>query len=109
MPTYEYECTKCGHTFEAFQRMSDAPLSSCPQCRGGVRRLIGGGMAVIFKGSGFYTTDYKKGSALTGGNGKDKAKDAGVEKKAEKAGDTTPVKTADSGTGSTKTEKTPVS
>ncbi|MCX7031560.1 MAG: zinc ribbon domain-containing protein [Spirochaetes bacterium] len=112
MPTYEYECTKCGHTFEAFQSMKDAPLSSCPQCRGRVRRLIGGGMAVIFKGSGFYSTDNKKGSALTGGNGKDKVKDAGAEKTAEKAGEKagekTPAKAADSGSGSSKTEKTPV-
>ena len=106
MPTYDYECTKCGHAFEAFQRMSDAPLSSCPKCRGKVRRLIGGGMGVIFKGSGFYTTDYKKGSSLTGGNGKDreKAKDAG----APTSGDTTPAKAADSGTASAKAEKTPV-
>jgi putative FmdB family regulatory protein len=106
MPTYEYECTKCGHTFEALQRMKDAPLSSCPQCRGRVRRLIGGGMGVIFKGSGFYTTDYRKGPSLTGGNGngKDKAKEAG----AGKTGETTPAKAADSATGSAKAEKAPV-
>jgi len=99
MPTYEYECTKCGHTFEAFQSMKDEPLSSCPECRGRVRRLIGGGIGIIFKGSGFYTTDYKKSSALTGGNGKDKAKEAGAEK--------TPAKASDSGAGSAKSEKTP--
>ena len=77
MPTYEYKCTKCGHTFEAIQRMTDAPLTRCPKCKGTVRRVIGGGMGVIFKGSGFYSTDNKKGSALTGGNGsssKDKEK-----------------------------------
>jgi putative FmdB family regulatory protein len=76
MPTYEYECTKCGHTFEAFQSIKDEPLSRCPECKGAVRRVINGGMGVIFKGSGFYTTDYKKSSALTGGNGhaKDKEK-----------------------------------
>ncbi len=74
MPTYEYECTKCGHTFEAFQSMKDAPLSSCPECRGRVRRLIGGGLGVIFKGSGFYSTDNKKGSVLTGGNGNGKGR-----------------------------------
>jgi putative FmdB family regulatory protein len=103
MPTYEYECTKCGHTFEAFQSMNDAPLSSCPECRARVRRLIGGGLGVIFKGSGFYSTDNKKGSALTGGNGKDKEKpkDGGGEKAAEK----TPVKATDS--SGPKTEKTP--
>ena len=98
MPTYEYECTKCGHTFEAFQSMKDEPLSSCPKCRGRVRRLIGGGIGVIFKGSGFYTTDYKKSSALTGGNGKDKSKESGAEK--------TPAPSSDTGTSPAKTEKT---
>src|SRR5512136_2115947 len=101
MPTYEYECTKCGHTFEAFQSITAAPLSSCPQCRGKVRRLIGGGMGIIFKGSGFYTTDYKKSSALTGGNGKAKEKEAGA------TGEKTPPKTSDSGANPAKTEKTP--
>ncbi len=69
MPTYEYKCTSCGHTFEAFQSMNDKPLSRCPKCKSAVKRVINGGMGVIFKGSGFYTTDYKKSSALTGGNG----------------------------------------
>jgi putative FmdB family regulatory protein len=63
MPTYEYECKKCGHTFEAFQSMSDEPLKSCPQCGKEVRRLIHGGTGVIFKGSGFYVTDKGKGAA----------------------------------------------
>ena len=74
MPTYEYECTKCGHTFEKLQRISDDPLTRCPKCKGALRRLIHGGMGIIFKGSGFYTTDYKKSSALTGGNGSNKDK-----------------------------------
>ena len=69
MPTYEYECTKCGHTFEAFQTISEKPLSRCPECRGSVKRIIHGGLGVIFKGSGFYSTDNKRGSALSGGNG----------------------------------------
>jgi len=70
MPTYEYKCTNCGHTFEAFQSITEEPLTRCPKCKASVRRVINGGMGVIFKGSGFYTTDYKKSSALTGGNGK---------------------------------------
>ena len=75
MPTYEYKCTNCGHTFEAFQSMTEKPLSRCPKCKGAIRRVINGGIGVIFKGSGFYTTDYKKSSALAGGNGsKDKEK-----------------------------------
>ena len=69
MPTYEYACTNCGNTFEAVQKISDKPLTRCPKCKGAIRRVIHGGMGVIFKGSGFYTTDYKKSSALTGGNG----------------------------------------
>ncbi len=61
MPTYDYECTQCGHTFEAFQNMSDEPLKKCPECGKKVRRLIGGGVGIIFKGSGFYVTDNKSG------------------------------------------------
>ncbi len=60
MPTYDYECTDCGYSFEYFQSMSDEPLKTCPKCGGKVRRLIGGGLGVIFKGSGFYVTDNRK-------------------------------------------------
>jgi putative FmdB family regulatory protein len=105
MPTYEYECTKCGHTFDAFQRMVEAPLSACPECRGKVRRLIGGGLGVIFKGSGFYSTDNKKGSSIAGGNGKDKSKEAAAAKPDAKAEGKSGEKTSDSGTGTAKTEK----
>ncbi len=84
MPTYEYVCTK-GHTFEAFQSIKDDPLKRCPTCNSAVRRVINGGMGVIFKGSGFYSTDNKKSSALTGGNGSSsKEKDRPAEKAAEK-------------------------
>ena len=77
MPTYDYECTKCGYTFEAFQNMSDEPLTKCPECGKKVRRLIGGGIGIIFKGSGFYVTDNKSGgkngsSAVSAGNGSGK-------------------------------------
>jgi putative FmdB family regulatory protein len=64
MPTYEYECSKCGHELEAFQSMKDAPLKKCPACgRLTLRRKIGGGAGLIFKGSGFYITDYKRKGA----------------------------------------------
>jgi putative FmdB family regulatory protein len=64
MPTYEYFCTKCGHEMEAFQSIKDAPLTKCPACRKpGLKRKIGGGAGLIFKGTGFYITDYKKSSA----------------------------------------------
>ena len=60
MPTYEYECAACGHRFERFQNMSDAPVKTCPECGQKVKRLIGTGGAVIFKGSGFHSTDYRQ-------------------------------------------------
>jgi putative FmdB family regulatory protein len=60
MPTYEYECSKCKHAFEEFQKITDKPLVQCPKCGGRLRRLISGGAGLIFKGSGFYVTDYKK-------------------------------------------------
>jgi putative FmdB family regulatory protein len=61
MPTYEYVCAKCGHEMEAFQPMKAAPLKLCPACkRRTLKRMVGGGAGLIFKGSGFYITDYKK-------------------------------------------------
>ena len=62
MPTYEYECQKCHYRFEVFQSIKDKPKTTCPQCRGRVKRLLGTGASIIFKGSGFYTTDYRKPS-----------------------------------------------
>ena len=59
MPTYEYHCTECGFNFEEFQSMAAEPLHICPKCGGKVRRLISAGGGIIFKGSGFYETDYK--------------------------------------------------
>jgi putative FmdB family regulatory protein len=74
MPTYEYSCQKCGQTFEAYQSMRDAAFRECPKnlCRlerwghGKVKRLLGTGAGVIFKGSGFYTTDYRSKSYQEG-------------------------------------------
>lgn len=62
MPTYEYECAnaKCGHNFEKFQSITAKPLDKCPKCGKKVKRLIGSGSGIIFKGSGFYATDYRK-------------------------------------------------
>lgn len=63
MPTYEYVCTKCEHEMEAFQSMKDEPLKKCPACKKpALKRKVGGGAGLIFKGSGFYITDYKKKS-----------------------------------------------
>ena len=62
MPTYDYKCLKCEKIFEIFQSMKDEPLKNCPDCNGKVKRLIGAGAGTIFKGSGFYQTDYKNSS-----------------------------------------------
>lgn len=59
MPTYEYKCNECNYVFELFQSMSAEPVKECPNCKGLVKRLIGTGSGPIFKGSGFYQTDYK--------------------------------------------------
>jgi putative FmdB family regulatory protein len=63
MPTYEYLCEACDHKFELFQSIKDEPVKKCPECgKKKVRRLFGTGAAVMFKGSGFYTTDYRSES-----------------------------------------------
>ena len=59
MPTYDYKCNNCSYTFELFQKMTDEPIKECPKCNGNVTRLIGAGAGPIFKGTGFYQTDYK--------------------------------------------------
>jgi putative FmdB family regulatory protein len=76
MPTYDYVCDGCGHAFELFQSMTDEVKKTCPKCKKKkLRRLIGTGGAIVFKGSGFYKTDYrsesyKKGAAADSGGGK---------------------------------------
>lgn len=62
MPTYDYKCSVCNYTFEYFQSMKDQPLTTCPKCGGPLKRLIGPGAGPIFKGNGFYQTDYKNNS-----------------------------------------------
>jgi putative FmdB family regulatory protein len=60
MPTYDYECGACGHCFEKFQSMTDKPVKKCPECgKSSAKRLIGSGAGILFKGSGFYQTDYR--------------------------------------------------
>ena len=79
MPTYEYACPKCGHEFEQFQSMRDEPLKKCPKCKkAGLKRLVGSGAGLIFKGTGFYITDYKNKSDGKKEGGSDKQ---GSEKK----------------------------
>ena len=63
MPTYEYACDACGHQFEIYQNISERPLRTCPECRKRkAKRLISGGAGFLFKGSGFYITDYRSDS-----------------------------------------------
>ena len=86
MPTYDYRCTECGHTFDVFQRMSEDVLTECPECgKQSLRRLIGSGAGIIFKGSGFYETDYKR--SRTGGESKSEPKTEKTETKTEKKSD----------------------
>ncbi len=67
MPTYDYECRLCGHKFEFFQNIKDAPIKKCPACsKDSLVRLIGAGAGIIFKGSGFYCTDYRKSNCSVG-------------------------------------------
>lgn len=87
MPTYDYRCTACGHTFEAFQPITAPALTECPQCAGALERLLGTGAAVIFHGSGFYATDhrsddYKKKAKEESGSGIAKPEPAKAESKA---------------------------
>ena len=75
MPTYEYACQKCGHEFEHFQSMRDEALKKCPKCKKpALKRLVGGGAGLIFKGTGFYITDYKnKSGGKSEGGGESKS------------------------------------
>ena len=84
MPTYEYKCKDCGHTFEYFQPMSADPLTKCPECGGNLKRIIGTGAGAIFKGSGFYQTDYKNNSNKNISATKSEKPIPGTEKKDKK-------------------------
>lgn len=91
MPTYEYQCVKCEHRFEEFHGISERPKLKCPVCRGRVKRLISSGAGLLFKGSGFYITDYR-----SDGYRKAAKSDAG----AASATPATPAKSKDSGSAS---------
>jgi len=73
MPTYEYKCEKCGVHFDHFQSMTSEPLQTCRDCGGKLRRLIGQGAGIIFKGSGFYCTDYRGPSSVSSESHESKA------------------------------------
>ena len=83
MPTYDYECDACGHEMELFQRISEDPLKKCPECKKNkLRRLFGTGAAIVFKGSGFYETDYRSDSYKKGA---EMAKDSKSDSKSDKS------------------------
>jgi putative FmdB family regulatory protein len=112
MPTYEYECETCGHQFELFQSMNDRRLSRCPadvcparvaksKGKGKVRRLLGTGAGLIFKGSGFYETDYrsdsyKKGAEKAASAEKESSSSSGDKKKDKKKSSSDSKKSAGS-------------
>ncbi len=106
MPTYEYRCEACGHQFEQYQSITAAPLRKCPACRKvALQRLLGAGSGIIFKGSGFYATDYRSDSYRSAAKAEKKAVDSGngkgeSTKPADKPAST--KKPAKAGSGTTK-------
>ncbi len=88
MPTYEYQCNSCEIEFERFQRISDDPLTVCPECGGEVRRLISTGGGLVFKGPGFYATDYGRGTS--GRRSSEKPKPADSDTKSSGGSDASP-------------------
>ena len=102
MPTYEYKCSECDHEFEEFQAISAPPITICPSCGGKTERVISGGAGLIFKGSGFYITDYKKANnkAWTNKAGNGASKPESSESSFSKSADS-PSKPSTSGTNKT--------
>ena len=94
MPTYDYRCSSCGHIFEIRQTFDAEPVTACPKCSNKVHRLLHA-PAVIYKGSGFYTTDYKRSNA----NSSDNSKDGSASKDSSKSEESTKGTKAESGDG----------
>lgn len=91
MPTYDYRCSACSHEFELFQSMKDAPKRTCPKCgRKALERLIGTGAALLFKGSGFYETDYRSESYKKAASAESKPEPAKGDAKADPKPDPKP-------------------
>jgi len=107
MPTYEYRCEK-GHEFEAFQKMSDPPLTECPECGGAAERRISAGTGLVFKGSGFYITDYKRADEKKAAEGK-KSGEPGSAGEGKRGTSDSGASSASSGSGSGGSGSTSVS
>jgi putative FmdB family regulatory protein len=87
MPIYGYRCKSCGHELEVLQKMSDPPLKTCPKCSGELAKMVYAA-GIVYKGSGYYSTDYSKGGAKAS----DKASANGSEKASESSGESAPAK-----------------
>ncbi|HEX2473767.1 MAG TPA: zinc ribbon domain-containing protein [Lacipirellulaceae bacterium] len=97
MPTYDYECDACGHSFELFQSISEPVKKKCPECgKSKLRRLFGTGAAVVFKGSGFYQTDYRSDSYRKAAEKDKPASDSKSDKKTDSPSDSKSEAKADS-------------
>ena len=95
MPTYEYMCEDCNHQFELFQSIKAKPIRKCPKCgRLSVQRLIGAGAGIIFKGSGFYETDYRSDSYKKAQESEKKAPETGATEKKTETKDSKPAEQA---------------
>jgi len=111
MPTYDYECDACSHRFELYQSISADPERRCPECKKlKLRRLIGTGAAVVFKGSGFYQTDYrsdsyKKSAAADSGSSSSTEKTSGEKASGEKSTADKPASKPSEGTAPKKNSK----
>ena len=93
MPTYDYSCAACGHRFERFESINDDATKACPKCgKKKARRMLGTGAGLIFKGSGFYTTDYKRTSEGDSGGEKAKEPEKKSDAKEKKKGEKEPKK-----------------
>ena len=100
MPTYDYECNKCGYKFDLFQSITSKPSATCPKCKSKAQRLISGGGGIIFKGSGFYVTDYKRKDERRKSEHKEEQKTGTAD--SEKSETSKSEKTGSSTAGSTK-------
>lgn len=109
MPTYDYKCSACDHTFDELQTFSEPPLTKCPKCKKNkLERLFGGGGAIIFKGGGFYETDYRRAGEKAPAEDSAPAAESKSESKAETpapAAESKPAKPESKGSGSKKKGK----